>query len=505
MLLHRRRLALPALALLLASAFAAQAEPQPVQVELSFAPAVTKEPFTGRVLLFFSQRVGGEPRFGPDWFRPQPFFAMDVKGWKPEAPRIFQDHASFPHPLRTLPPGTYTVQAVMDFGLGREVGSAPGNGYSKPVRHEVRPGGGGVLKLTIDQVAKEQTFRETERVKLFEIESKLLSGFRKRPVKLRAGVQLPESFAKEPERKYPIVYDIPGFGGDHLSALRGRPRTRLGGEEFLCVFLDPDCPTGHSVFADSANNGPWGQALTEELIPALEAKFRAVGKPEARFVTGHSSGGWSSLWLQIAYPDFFGGCWSTAPDPVDFRDFQRINLYQSGANMFREESGADRPIARGRGGEPLIFYKPFSDMEEVMGHGGQLGSFEAVFSPKGEDGKPRKLWDRKTGAVDPQTAKAWEAYDINLVVKRRWPTLGPKLKGKVHVYMGEADTFYLEGATRLLGATLKELGSDAVVELFPGKDHGNLLDRAMTERIGKEMAEQYRSRKSSLSNERSER
>ena len=155
----------------------------------------------------------------------------------------------------------------------------------------------------------------------------------------------------------------------------------------IYVMLDPNCRTGHHVFADSANNGPYGQALIEELIPHIETKFRALARPSARFLTGHSSGGWSSLWLQVTYPDFFGGIWSTAPDPVDFRDFQMIDLYAAGTNMFTDDKGQRRPIARSNG-KPSLYYKPFSDMEDVMGRGGQLYSFEAVFSQRGPDGQP---------------------------------------------------------------------------------------------------------------------
>src|SRR5262249_37747890 len=154
----------------------------------------------------------------------------------------------------------------------------------------------------------------------------------------------------------------------------------------------PDCRTGHHVFADSDNNGPYGKALTEELIPHIEQTFRALGKPSARLLTGHSSGGWSSLWLQMTHPDFFGGVWSTPPDPVDFRDFQRVNIYQD-ANIFTDADGQPRPLAR-RNGKVIMHYQPFSDMEVVMGRGGQLQSFEAVFSPRGADSKPKPLWDR---------------------------------------------------------------------------------------------------------------
>ena len=325
-----------------------------------------------------------------------------------------------------------------------------------------------------------------------DIKSELLTRFHGRETHLRAGVALPASFAKNKDKHYPVICDIPGFGGDHFVAplAARRKATNVAGEEFLYVVLDPKCRLGHHVFADSANNGPYGQALIEELIPAIEKRFRGIGKPGARFVTGHSSGGWSSLWLQVTYPDFFGGVWSTAPDPVDFRDFQRIDLTKAGANMFLDADGKPRPLARS-GGRPSLYYKPFSDMEVVMGHGGQLGSFEAVFSPRGADGKPQQLWDRKTGAIDPAVAKSWEAYDIRLILERNWKTLGPKLRGKLHVYMGGADTFYLDGATKLLQESHKRLNSGAVIEIFPGKNHGSLLDPALHQRINEEMAAQF--------------
>ena len=191
------------------------------------------------------------------------------------------------------------------------------------------------------------------------------------------------------------------------------------------------------------------------MIPAVEKRFRAAGKPAGRIVTGHSSGGWSSLWLQVAYPDFFAGVWSTAPDPVDFRDFQRINIYSPEENVFLDRDGKARPLGRQKG-KVILWYKSFSDMEEVLGRGGQLASFEAVFSDRGPDGRPKRLWDRKTGAIDPDVAKSWEKYDIRLVLERNWQTLGPKLRGKLRVYMGEEDTFYLRGGDAIVAAVAEE-------------------------------------------------
>jgi pimeloyl-ACP methyl ester carboxylesterase len=259
------------------------------------------------------------------------------------------------------------------------------------------------------------------------------------------------------------------------------PRMAFG-TEFVRVLLDPDCGTGHHVFADSKTNGPRGQAFIEEFIPYLEQNFPIIADPKARLLNGHSSGGWSSLWLQVAYPDVFGGTWSTSPDPVDFRDFQKIDIYADGENMFRDREGKTRPIAR-MGDTPVIFYDRFSKLEEVLGPGGQLGSFEAVFSPLDAQGQPRKLWNRSTGELDKETAKAWEAYDIRLVLERNWPAIGPKLAGKLHVITGSKDTFFLEGAVELLKESQAKLNSDAQIEIIPGRDHSNILDPDLAKRI----------------------
>jgi S-formylglutathione hydrolase FrmB len=471
---------------------------EPLAFHLTFDPKAHPGPFTGRVYVLLFANDTPALAGGPDWIRPEPFFARDVKGWRP-GEVVVVDRTDLGHPaaLNRVAKGTWTVQAVMDVTPDcHRFTQAPGNVWTVTRSVALDPASTGPVKLKLDRVWREPPFKETERVKLIEVESKLLTAFRKRPTRLRAAVLLPASHAKEPARKYPVVYEIPGFSGDHrlISWARMRNATNVAGVDMLHVMLDPDCHHGHHVFADSANNGPCGKALIEELIPALEKRFRGIGKPGARFVTGHSSGGWSSLWLQVAYPDFFGGCWSTSPDPVDFRDFQRINLYRKGENMFTDREGKKRPIARS-GQRVLRWYRGFSDMEEVFGHGGQLASFEAVFSERGAEGQPKRLWDRRTGVIDPEVAKSWEKYDIRLVLERNWKTLGPKLAGKLHVYMGAEDNFYLEGATRLLGEALKKLKSDAKVEVMPGYDHSSLLftqTLAIHKRIAREMAAKFR-------------
>lgn len=465
--------------------------------DLTFNVSYPKEsfagPFSGRVVVCLSKR-SKNPKNGPNWFNPEPMYSAGFKDVEPGKAMVIDDKVAtgFPGKIADLEPGEYNIQAVLDRNLGgRTIGGSPGNLYSETQTVTLDPKNPQVVTIICDKVIEEPKFQDTDSVKGIRFESKLLSDFTKRPTFMKAAVILPEAYDKEPNRKFPVYYEVPGFGGtsQFLSGSSSRRGTLRNEEPFIVVQLDPSCPTGHSVFADSDNNGPWGKALTAELIPEIEKKFRTYQAPWARYVGGHSSGGWSSLWLQVAYPEVFGGCWSTSPDPVDFRDFQRIDIYKPGVNMFTDEAGQPRPIARS-GETPTIFYKAFSSMERPI-RGEQLGSFEGVFSPKGPDGEPAKLWDRDTGAIDPKVAEAWKRYDIGLILRTRWNELAPKLKGKVHVYMGETDTFYLEGAVKLLQKDMKAIGADTVIELFPG-DHGSVMTKALRDRIDKEMADQFR-------------
>jgi hypothetical protein len=455
--------------------------------EVAYPTVLQGKPFSTRVYVMLGKAGSqAEPRLWPEWFLPQQFFLKQVVQWKPgQAVRIDDSAIGYPGPLKTLPPGEYTVQAVVRLNPDtHRIGNGEGNAYGPVVQARLSPGEPLVIKLEVDKVVPPRKFPETDRIKLVELHSPLLSGFYCRPIRHRAAVILPEP---SPARKLPALYIIPGFGGDHYRATQFDSVPQLGfGKDLVRIVLDPDCGTGHHVFADSANNGPRGRALVEEFIPYLERTFPIVAEPGARLLNGHSSGGWSSLWLQVTYPEFFGGTWSTSPDPVDFREFQQVDIYEPNQNIYHDREGKSRPIAR-MGATPFLFYDRFSQLEEALGPGGQLGSFEAVFSPRGPDGQPRRLWDRKTGAIDPVVAKAWEAYDIRLILERNWPNLGPKLRGKLHVIVGGMDTFFLEGAVKRLKESLENLHSDAAIEIIPGRDHSNILDPALAQRIDREM------------------
>jgi hypothetical protein len=308
-----------------------------------------------------------------------------------------------------------------------------------------------------------------------------------------ATIVLPPKYADSPSVHYPTVYMIHGYGGGYIqqrSTIDRYEDQMQKGEipEMIYVFLNAHCPMGHHVFADSVNNGPWGSALVKEFIPYLERQFRMDAKPSGRFLTGHSSGGWSTMWVMTSHPDFFGGTWSTSPDPVDFRNFTGPDFTKlPSQNAYFDANGKEYNLVRA-GNIPLMSVRQYCLQERVLGYyGGQFASFEAVFSPKGDDGRPMPAIDRDTGKIDVAVANAWEKYDISRILRDNWKTLGPKLKGKIHIVVGTADTFHLNESVQLLDGELKKLGSDAKIEYIEGRDHFNLYQGGLRERFFKEM------------------
>ncbi len=357
-----------------------------------------------------------------------------------------------------------------------------------------------LLVCTASTTAQRRPLADTENCKLFTLESKLLSAFWGRSVSIEAGVVLPPGYTAD--KSLPVAYNIHGFGGTHSGAWR-REKNLVAGVSsgelplMIYVFLNAACPLGHHEFADSVNNGPWGEALTSEFIPALEKEFGAFSAPRGRFLTGHSSGGWSSFWLQVTYPEFFNGTWSTAPDSLDFRDFTGIDIYDFD-NVYMDPQGEEIMLMR-RNGEFTTSIRSFVEREfKQQAYGGQFASFNAVFSPRGEDGRPMMIFDLETGEIDPFVAEAWKKYDVSLLLREKWPEIGKSLEGKLHCYCGDIDTFRLEGPFKLLADELELLGSDAEFILVPGRDHSSVAapsdefwPKGMMHRIHWEMAERF--------------
>jgi hypothetical protein len=264
-------------------------------------------------------------------------------------------------------------------------------------------------------------------------------------------VVLPPDFDREPAKKYGLLVDIGGFGSRYTSAAFHRTDPR-----FVQIVPDGAGPFGDPYQVDSTNNGPYGAALTREVIPYIEKTFRCFGTPKSRFTTGGSTGGWVSLALQVFYPDFFNGCWSQCPDSVTFERFELADIYNE-PNVYRNRFGNDRPGTRTIDGDIISSVRHECQLERVLGHGGrwELGgrdwaSWNAVYGPRGKDGLPAPLWNGQTGTIDKNVIEHWKKYDLKLVLERNWKVLGPKLAGKIHVWVGDSDDYFLNAAVRRL-------------------------------------------------------
>ena len=445
-----------------------------LRFEVTLGSDLISSPQDGRLFVILGRTSGQEPRtsIGQTGFDAAPVFAHDLKAFAPGATGVIdQSAAAFPiESLSRLPAGDYFVQALFDSNIDLKSVNAPGNLYSAVQRIHLDPAQSGTVKLQLTKkVPPEELPQETDYVKFVKIQSTLLSKFHGRPIYLRAGVVLPRDWAAQTSRKYPLRVFIGGYGSRFTGVLR-----RMAGGEFrstwladdaprmIMVQLDGDGPFGDSYQVNSDNNGPYGDAITQELIPYVEQKFRGIGEPYARVLDGGSTGGWVSLALQVFYPDFFNGTWSYCPDGVDFRAFQLVNIY-SDKNAYLNEHGFERPSARDLNGEVRFTIRHECQMENVMGlgdswsmSGEQWGAWNATYGPRGKDGRPVPLWDPKTGEIDHSVVEHWKRYDLRMVLEQNWKTLGPKLKGKINIWVGEADNYFLNNAVHLLDQFLSK-------------------------------------------------
>ncbi len=482
-------------AAVIASQAAAQSTVLPVRLDPSVGGAQS-----GRILVFAHKVVAGEkPSDSVDTteFAPSDtaIAARDVDALQPGATAtVDADIDAYPSAFSSLPAGTYRFQAVLDRDHNYNYGGRAGGDIVSPVAEAALPGPVPVLNLdrvlpdrTIDNILADlpadraATYRQSlGKVRTVDFVSPALSDFWGRPVHIRGCIALPSGY-RDGGPRFPTVFSTGGYGSNlvyaQLSAASMTTMMAKGeAAPMIWVYLDQSMPTGTHEFADSVNNGPWGKALTAEFIPWIEKQYAMDAAPSSRFLTGHSSGGWTTLWLQVRYPAVFGGSWPTSPDPSDFHDFTGVDLYAADANVYRDGQGNARPLFRDHD-KIVATYAQFAQMEAVIGpYGGQMASFDWVFSPKGTDGRPVPMFDRATGKVDPSVVAYWrDHYDVAHLVARDWPQLKSHLDGKIHLYVGTADSFYLDGAARRLQAVFQGLGAREDFTFVPGKTHFDLF------------------------------
>jgi hypothetical protein len=436
-------------------------------------PATTfNEAFSGRVILYLSKE-NKNPKDAMADFEAFPCFSMAVHDVQPGTAVVFDDKAgSFPVQLSDIERGEYYVQAVWDRNMGgRAIAASPGNMFSSAVKVDLTKEFGKSFSLVCDQVIPQLKFADTKFVKECKVSSALLSKSQGKPMTVDAAVLLPQEYYSQPQRKFPVLYLVSGYGGDYHRYSGDTASYSMPIDSIPCitVYLDGNCAGGHSVYANSDNNGPWGDALTKEFIPQLERQYRCEG---ARLLRGHSSGGWTVLWLQTRYPTVFAGCWSSSPDPVDFRSFQKVNLYEDD-NMYYSKNGNQQLVGTIAGSFPVMTMKQCFRQEFVLYRGEQMHSFNYVFSAKGPDGLPVDICAPVTGAINKQCVEHWKQYDICAYLRSNWPALTKDLQGKIRITVGNQDNFLLNYAVHLLDDEMKKLDTRFVFAYYPG-DHFTL-------------------------------
>ncbi|MCI0674953.1 MAG: esterase family protein [Phycisphaerales bacterium] len=486
------------------------------------AAQANAEPRTGRIVLFFITKTGlfwdrRDPIEGPFFEAPQPIASIEVKDFKPgDSASIEGSTFAFPESLDKLD-GKARVQAILDSDqTERSHEQGPGNVCSDVLSIELSAQKYDQVKLTLNHVVPPvETRPDSENLRWVTWRSELLSDFYGRDVFHRAGVALPKGYSdpNSPRQQWPVIFVVPAFGERHHSAenyaaMLGDRGIEENAPIGVYVVLDPEAPLGHHGFADSANNGPRATALIKEFIPYLETQFRLVAKPEARLIMGHSSGAWSALWLQLNYPEVFGGCWASAPDPVAFSAFQMTDLYTD-ISLYTDADGNPTPSYRrlvevtdeGPRHAVLMTVKQECLMEYAVDPAGRSGqqwdAWESVFSPKDSDtGQPKSMFDPLTGVIDKSVLRPWSKYDITQQLMEKWQRWGPAMLDRVHLVCGDEDSFYLNRAVVRLIEVLERLKAQGdvpqtgtgYVEIIERADHGSVMDKTNMRR-NREMRE----------------
>jgi Putative esterase len=442
---------------------------------VTFPKETMAEAFTGRVIIFLS-KIDREPRYSDRWIDRVALIAADFSRIPPGQCMWIADSNAVSCPVlpSEMERGQYFVQAVLDLGLSAlPPGRSPGNLYSDPA--SIRFGNVGERVRLVCQHRIEQEIKESAWSKLVRIPSPRLSAFHGKPMFIQGKVHLPQAWQTEPERRFPLLLFIPGAGFTlENTSWQTEPSKASPEEPAVVLWLEAFGPDGQGEFANSRNNGPWGEALVQELIPEVERRFRCFGHREARVIRGHSGGGGATLRLMLTYPDFFGYGSASSPSPVDYRDVQGANIYEPGANLFYDGDGELRPVVQIFGYGAVAYFKEMSERDEVLGRGG-FRLFESICSKRGADGRPERLWDRKTGAVDPKVAADWRDYDIGYQLVHRWNELKPKLSGRLCISVGASDEMGCAGPVALLHKDLEAIGAEVRIEIGPGGHSGSKL------------------------------
>jgi hypothetical protein len=502
---------------------------------LSFEERNSNEPLDGRMLLMISTDSTDEPRFQiNDNENTQLIYGINVENMK-AGEQAFIDASVFGYPLKSvseIPTGYYWVQGLLnkyetfhlssgrvlslppDKGEGQQWNKKPGNLYSAPKKVYIDPSADQIIKILFDkEIPPIITPADTKYLKYIKFKSKMLSEWWGRPVYIGAKVLLPWGFEDHPNARYPLVIFHGHFSAEFFGWRETPPDPELEPEyserfswpaynktkeeysyKFYKDWTGPDFPRmilieiqhanpyyDDSYAVNSANLGPYGDAINYEFIPYIEEKFRGIGEGWARFLYGGSTGGWEAIATQIFYPDMYNGCYASCPDPIDFRAYTSVNIYENNNAYYINSRWKKTPVPGTRNylGKVKATMEEINHLELVLGTNGRSGQqwdiWEAVYSPVGDDGYPARIWNKMTGKIDHTVAEYWrENYDLRYILERDWETLGPKLKGKINLFVGEMDNYYLNNSVYFMEDFLESTTDpyyDGEVDYEPRAEH----------------------------------
>ena len=491
-----------------------------LEFAISFAEDAHAGPMTGRVYVMLAQTDQREPRFQVRRASGIPFWGQNVSELETGEAGIIDDN-SFGFPLqsiRDVPPGEYYVQGFInvytqferadghmvwlhnDQWEGQNWLRSPGNMYSDVQKIHVDPSMKNTIAITCNHVIPPVEIEpDTKWIKRIKFQSKLLSDFWGQPMYLGATILLPKGYDENPDEYYPVNYIQGHFSLRSPYGFRDEKpdeNDRWGkrGHEFFEYWTSDECPPMIAVTLqhpcpyyddshamNSPNLGPYGDAVMQELIPHIEENFRVIREPYARVLSGGSTGGWISFALQVFHPDFFGGTFSLCPDALDFRAQHLVNIYDH-ENAYYTDFGwlrVERPVLRGTDGQVREMMKDENHYELAVGDnsrsGGQWEIYMACYGPVGENGYPKEVWNKLTGEIDPEVARYWkEHFDLRHYLENNWAEIGPKLEGKLHIYVGDMDSYYLNNGVEFMEKFLestKDPYYGGVVEYGRGEPH----------------------------------
>lgn len=449
-----------------------------------------KGPYTGKLFVYTLKDTSQQFSITPSV--DEAAFSTEVFNWKyGETIEIPQYANALNVRLPLLSPGYYKLIAILDTNNADRGNWATGNLFTRnEAIMQVVEGKENKVELTLSHAFPARNFPENDSIQEIRLISTQLSRFSGFPVEMKAAVILPPGYKNDPARVYPVVYIIPGWGGTHHNALAAGARKSYGvgiGKEKIYVFLNPESKHsfGLHAFVDSRVNGPWGRAFVEEMMPFIQKKYRTSSNPALNFITGQSTGGYGAVWLALNFPEHFGGCWASAPDPLDFSSFTGVDIYND-ENFFTDNNGLERGFNKVKGVFTSTLRKQFT-LEAFEGAGGQQQSFEAEFGIAGVNGQPVRLFDGTTGKINHEVARSWRLYDMATWVSSNAGALQKLVKFPVRIFVGSNDNFLLDRSALSFAEKIKAFRLPVYVEEIPGADHFTVRNEAVIHKIQLEM------------------